>query len=203
MGQVVTSFTSTVTSITLEDDFQLVLGQVQAYLNALSSPPNLANPNGIPYLSRVFAYPEKVTPEQDFYERPGIGFGGLIYLWFGEATDDVIALAGPVVSERWMESTLTMRLIFRSQEQDSQIVGAENEKFVSGVISAIHQSRNAGSPQTGDGQATNIFQWGMGSQNGGPDIRVTRYLPQQIDGQLSATQVISVIEVKVIRINYR
>ena len=42
----------------------------------------------------------------------------------------------------------------------------------------------------------------MGSQNGGPDIRVTRYLPQQIDGQLSATQVITNIDVSVVRIAY-
>ena len=197
------SFTSTVTSITLEDDFFLVAGQVNAYLEGLSSPPNTPNPNGIPYLSRVFLYPEKVTSEQDFYERPGIGFGGFIYLWFGDATDDVIGLAGPVISERWMEYTLSMRLIFRSQEQDSQEVGHQNEKFVSGVISAIHQSRNAGSPTTGPGEPVNVFQWGMGSQNGGPDIKVTRYLPTQVDGQLSATQVITNIDVRVCRIAYR
>lgn len=197
------SFTSTVDSITLEDDFSLVSGQIYEYLNVLSSPPNSPNPNGIPYLSRVFLYPEKVTSEQDFYERPGIGFGGFIYLWFGEATDDVVGLAGPVISERWMEWKLTLRLIFRSQDEDSQTVGYENEKFVSGVISAIHQSRNAGSPTTASGTPVNVFQWGMGGQSGGPDIAVTRYLPTQVDGQLSATQVITVIEVRVVRIAYR
>lgn len=195
------TFTSTVDSITLEDDFFLAAGQVHAYLEGLASPPNSPNPSGIPYLSRVFLYPEKVTSEGDFYQRPGIGFGGFIYLWFGDSTDDVIGLAGPVVSERWFEHTLSMRLIFRSQEEDSQVVGYENENFVSGVISAIHQSRNAGSP-TNDGPV-NVFQWGMGGQNGGPDIKVTRYLPVQIDGQLSATQVITNIDVRVCRINYR
>lgn len=197
------TFTSTVTSITLEDDFFLVAGQVKEYLDVLSSPPNNPNPNGIPYLSRVFLYPEKVTDEGDFYERPGIGFGGMIYLWFGDATDDVIGLAGPLISERWMEYTLSMRLIFRSQDEDSQKVGYENEKFVSGVISAIHQSRNAGSPTTNPGEPVNIFQWGMGGQQGGPDIKVTRYLPTQIDGQLSAIQVITNIDVRVCRVAYR
>jgi len=196
-------FTSTVTSITQEDDFFLVAGQVHAYLQGLASPPNSPNQNGIPYLTQVFLYPEKVTPEGDFYQSPGIGYGGFIYLWFGDTTDDVIGLAGPTVSERWFESVLTMRLIFRSQEEDSQKVGCENEKLVSGVISAIHQSRNAGSPTTATGQPVNVFQWGMGGQNGGPDIRVTRFLPTQIDNQLSATQVITTIEVRVNRINYR
>ena len=125
-------FTSTVTSITQEDDFFLVAGQVHAYLQGLASPPNSPNPNGIPYLTQVFLYPEKVTPEGDFYQSPGIGFGGLIYLWFGDTTDDVIGLAGPTVSERWFESVLTMRLIFRSQEEDSQKVGCENEKVFVG-----------------------------------------------------------------------
>jgi len=197
------SFTSTVTSITQEDDAFVVMGQVHAYLSALSNPPNNPNPNGIPFLSRVFLYPEKVTPEGDFYQAPGIGYGGLIYLWFGEATDDVIALAGPLVSERWLEFTLSMRLIFRSQEEDSQKIGYENERFVSGVISAIHQSRMAGSPSVAEGEPVNVFQWGMGGQNGGPDIRVTRYLPQQVDSQLSATQVITNIDVRVCRISYR
>ena len=196
-------FTSTVTSITLEDDFSLVSGQIFEYLNVLSSPANDVNPNGIPFLSRVFLYPEKVTPEGDFFERPGIGFGGFIYLWFGDATDDVVGLAGPVISERWMEYNLTMRLVFRSVDEDSQKVGYENEKFVSGVISAIHQSRSAGSPLTADGDPVNVFSWGMGGQNGGADIRVTRYLPTQVDGQLAATQVISTIEVRVNRIAYR
>lgn len=197
------TFSSTVTSITQEDDFFLVAGQVHAYLTALSSPPNSPNPNGIPFLSRVFLYPEKVTPEGDFYQAPGIGYGGLIYLWFGDSTDDIVGLAGPVVSERLFEHVLSMRLIFRSQEDDSQKVGYENEKFVSGVISAIHQSRNAGSPPSSPGNPTNVFQWGTGGNNGGPDIRVTRYLPQQIDGQLSATQVITNIDVRVSRVNYR
>lgn len=197
------TFTSTVTSITLEDDAFLVMGQVHAYLSALASPPNNPNPNGIPYLSKVFLYPEKVTPEGDFYERPGIGFGGMIWLWFGDATDDVVGLAGPVISERWMEFTLSMRLVLRSQEEDSQVVGYQNEKFVSGVISAIHQSRNAGSPTTAEGEPVNVFSWGLGSQNNGPDIRVTRYLPQQVDSQLSATQVITNIDVKVCRVAYR
>ena len=196
-------FTSTATSITLENDFSLVSGQIHAYLSGLSSTPNQPNPNGIPFLTRVFLYPEKVTPEGDFYQAPGIGFGGFIYLWFGDTTDDVIGLAGPTVSERWFESTLTMRLIFRSQEQDSQIVGYENEKFVSGVISAIHQSRNAGSPSVSDGEPVNVFEWGLGGQRGGPDIEVTRYLPQQVDSQLSATQVITNIDVRVTRISYR
>jgi hypothetical protein len=196
-------FTSTKTSITVEDDAFVVLGQVHAYLEGLASTPNTPNPNGIPFLSRVFLYPEKVTPEGDFYQAPGIGFGGFIYLWFGDSTDDVIGLAGPVVSERWLENTLTMRLIFRSQEEDSQVVGYANEQFVSGVTSAIHQSRNAGSPTTPDGEPVNVFQWGLGSQNGGPDIRVIRYLPTQIDGQLSATQVITEIQVRVARVNYR
>jgi hypothetical protein len=197
------TFTSTSDTITPEDDFFLVSGQVFEYLNVLSSPPNLPNPNGIPYLSRVFLYPEKVTSEGDFYERPGIGFGGFIYLWFGDATDDVIGLAGPTLSERWMEYKLSMRLIFRSQDEDSQKVGYENEKFVSGVISAIHQSRNAGSPTTATGQPVNVFSWGMGGQQGGPDIAVTRYLPTQVDAQLSATQVITHIEVRVCRVAYR
>lgn len=196
MGQVVT-FTSTVSSISPEDDFYLVAGQIQTYLQGLAN-----NPNGIPYLSNVFLYPEKVTPEGDFFQSPGIGFGGFIYLWFGEATDEVIGPAGPTVSERWLEYSLTMRLIFRSVDEDSQVVGAANEQFVSGVISAVHQSRNAGSPPAGTGATVNVFQWGMGGQNGGPDIRVTRYLPTQVDGQLSATQVISTIEVRVTRINY-
>lgn len=196
-------FTSTVTSITLEDDFFVVAGQVHAYLEGLASPPNNPNPNGIPYLTRVFLYPEKVTSEQDFYERPGIGFGGFIYLWFGDSTDDVIGLAGPTVSERWFEHTLSLRLIFRSVDEDSQVVGYQNEKFVSGVISAIHQSRNAGSPTTEVGVPVNVFQWGMGGQSGGPDIRVTRYLPTQIDGQLSSTQVITNVDVRVCRVNYR
>jgi hypothetical protein len=196
-------FTSTVTSITLEDDFSLVAGQIFEYLNVLSSPANDVNLNGIPFLSRVFLYPEKVTPEGDFFERPGIGFGGFIYLWFGDATDDVVGLAGPVISERWMEYNLTMRLVFRSVDEDSQRVGYENEKFVSGVISAIHQSRNAGSPLTPDGQPVNVFQWGLGGQNGGPDIKVTRYLPTQVSGQLAATQVITTIEVRVCRVAYR
>jgi hypothetical protein len=96
-----------------------------------------------------------------------------------------------------------MRLIFRSQEEDSQKVGYENEKFVSGVVSAIHQSRNAGSPSVSAGEPVNVFQWGMGGQNGGPDIRVTRYLPQMVDSQLSATQVITNVDVRVCRISYR
>ena len=197
------TFTSTKTSITLEDDAFLVMGQVHAYLEGLASPPNNPNPNGIPFLSRVFLYPEKVTPEGDFYQAPGIGYGGLIYLWFGHATDDIIALAGPIVSERWLEFTLSMRLIFRSQEQDSQKVGYENEKFVSGVISAIHQSRNAGSPSVSDGEPVNVFEWGLGGQRGGPDIEVTRYLPQQVDSQLSARSVITNVDVRVTRISYR
>jgi hypothetical protein len=196
-------FTSTVTSITLEDDFYVVSGQIKEYLDVLSNPPNAINPNGIPFLSRVFLYPEKVTPEGDFYQAPGIGFGGFIYLWFGDATDDVIGLAGPTLSERWLEYTLSMRLIFRSVDEDSQKVGYENEKFVSGVISAIHQSRNAGSPTTPSGQPVNVFSWGMGGQNNGPDIKVTRYLPTQIDGQLSATQCITNIDVRVCRVSYR
>lgn len=195
-------FTSTKTSITLEDDFFKVSGQIYEYLNVLSSPPNNPNPNGIPFLSQVFLYPEKVTSEQNFYERPGIGYGGFIYLWFGDNTDEIIGLAGPTISERWLQYVLTMRLIFRSMEEDSQKVGYENEKFITGVISAIHQSRNAGSPETSDGEPVNVFQWGVGPKNGGPDIKVTRYLPTQIDGQLSATQVITNIEVMVSRVNY-
>ena len=196
-------FTSTVTSITLEDDFFIVSGQVHHYLEALSSPPNNPNPNGIPYLSRVFLYPEKVVSESDFYERPGIGYGGFIYLWFGDSTDTWIAGAGPVISERWLQYNLSMRLIFRSQEEDSQTVGYENEKFVSGVISAIHQSRNAGSPTTPSGEPVNVFEWGLGGVNGGADIRVTRYLPTTVDSQLAATQVITNIDVRVCRVSYR
>jgi len=196
-------FTSTVTSITQEDDFFLVAGQIHAYLQGLASPPNTPNPKGIPFLTQVFLYPEKVTPEGDFFQTPGIGFGGMIWLWFGDSTDDVIGLAGPTVSERWFEHVLTMRLVFRSLDEDSQKVGYENEKFVSGVISAIHQSRNAGSPTTATGEPVNVFQWGMGGQNGGPDIKVTRYLPTQVDGQLAATQVVTQIDVRVTRVNYR
>ena len=60
-------------------------------------------------------------------------------------------------------------------------------------MATIRADRNAGEPSV-------VFELGEGGVNGGPDIEVTSYYPQDVKGALSTTLTVSEVKIQTVQV---
>ena len=160
------------------------------YLRAGASAP--VGDGSIVNLTNVFDYPEKYTPDMDFYdqETPGEFSGALIYQYWPGEEERRTALGGLHSGEKLVVYTVNLDCFFRSNEAEAQTAGLLNRQFIDSLKAYIRADRLAGAPGL-------IFQWGEGNQMGGADLKVRRFYPRVIKGAGSLTQTYTSVTVSV------
>jgi len=150
---------------------------------------------GVTYLSNVYAYPAKFTPEGEFFsgEDPGVDSGAMIFLRLARQHEDRIVLEGLPPGGKMVYYTCEMTILFRSMKPKSQDAGADNDTFLDSLLGAIRASKVCG---TTDGT---IWQWGEGSTRGGPDLDLETYFPRPLAGSNGVTQTSSRLNVSVLQ----
>ena len=149
----------------------------------------------IPHLSLVYGFPAKFTPEGDLYPQddPGVQSGAILYVYMGRSSDNRVAFGGRHGGRKWVPYEITLRCLFFSQKALSQDAGYDNEAFLDGLVATIRADRNAGEPSV-------VFELGEGGVNGGPDIEVTSYYPQDVKGALSTTLTVSEVKIQTVQV---
>ena len=147
----------------------------------------------IPTLGTVYGFPEKIMDEADMFAnvQPGIQDGAFLFIHLMHSSDLLIALGGPSDGRKWVEYECTLSLVFRSLKPSAIDAGEDNETMLDAIVASIRKYRTCG---TTDGT---IFQWGLGSRNGGTDIEVESFYPQDLHASKSATQILTLIKLKV------
>ena len=170
-----------------------VRGTITAYL--LTKGPVPDGDGTIPFLVNVYGFPAKFTPEGDLYPQddPGVQSGAILYVYMGRSSDNRVAFGGRHGGRKWVPYEITLRCLFFSQKALSQDAGYDNEAFLDGLVATIRADRNAGEPSV-------VFELGEGGVNGGPDIEVTSYYPQDVKGALSTTLTVSEVKIQTVQV---
>lgn len=170
------------------------MSQTQASRVAVSQAiADYLNGAGVAYLSNVYPYPAKFTPEGELYESddPGTQDGALIWMRLGTQKERREALQGAPAGGKFVYYALTMVIVFRSTKQLSQDAGYDNDVFLDSLLDAIRASKTAG---TDDGT---VWQWGEGTQLGGDDLNLEVFFPRPINN--AVTQCNSRLDVTVVQ----
>lgn len=135
----------------------------------------------IPDLANVYAYPQKFTPEGEFYEGedPGTSQGAMIFMRLGTQHASRIELRGATGGGKFVNYQLTLTIIYRSSKPKTQDAGADFDTFLDNLLAAIAASKTAG---TNDGT---VFSWGEGSDFGGEDFALEVFYPRPINNQIT------------------
>jgi len=155
---------------------------------------NYLQNSGITYLSNVYAYPAKFTPEGDFFdgEDPGTQSGALIYMRLANQHDVRVSLQGLPSGGKMTYYTLELTCIFRSQKPKSEDAGLDNDTFLDSLLEAIRASKTAGTTGV-------IWQWGEGSTRGGQDLDLEVFYPRPLAGANAVTQTNSLLKISVLQ----
>jgi hypothetical protein len=150
---------------------------------------------GITYLSNVYAYPAKFTPEGDFFdgEDPGTQSGALIFMRLANQHDVRMSLQGLPAGGKMTYYDLELTIIFRSMKPLSQDAGLDNDTFLDSLLEAIRASKTAG---TTDGT---VWQWGEGSTRGGSDLELEVFYPRPLASSNGVTQTNSRLKIAVLQ----
>lgn len=170
---------------------EAVIEAVGSFLRGKSSS---KGDGSVPFLTNVFDYPAKFTPEMDFFDQdePGTDDGGVIFLYVSQESERRTAFGGLHSGEKKVVYAFNLECFFRSNEKKAQVAGLKNRQMLDGIKAAIRSDRLAGAPGL-------VFQWGEGTQNQGEvDIRVRSYYPRIIQGRQSVTQTYSSVSVSVV-----
>lgn len=146
--------------------------------------------SGITYLGTVYTGLPKVSDESDLFNfvPPGTGVGALIYTFIADKHETRIALGGPHDGRKWVEYTLSLLCVMKSDlETATEGQGAFN-KFIDSLTNYIRDNRNAGDPGV-------VFQWGEGSERGGPDIDFQFPVPKTASGGVMLFQAVGKVKV--------
>lgn len=160
---------------------------VQRYLDPANS--------SIPYLSHVYDHPAKFTPEGDFYDGqdPGHQTGAVIFLYIARQSEHRAALGGPHNGRKVVEYELLLDCFIRSTSPKAEDAGAAADEFIDALVARIRADRNAGDP-------TVVFQWGEGTDPGGPDIEIEALYPRTVRGSQQLTQTYANLRTTVLEI---
>ncbi len=150
---------------------------------------------GITYLSNVYSYPAKFTPEGEFFsgEDPGIESGAMIFMRLGQQHEVRMSLQGLPPGGKMVYYKLELTCLFRSTKPKSQDAGLDNDTFLDSLLTAIRASKTAG---TTDGT---VWQIGEGSQRGGPDLELEVFFPRPLASSNGVTQTNSKLVVDVLQ----
>ncbi len=149
----------------------------------------------IPYLSVVFPFPAKFTPEGELFagDDPGTQNGAAIWLYIEPQNSERAPNQGKNPGGKFVTYPFALDIVFRSTKKKTQDAAADNELMLDGLIAAIEADKNAG---TDDGT---IWSWGEGGTNKGPDLDLTSYYPRSLNGAAAVTQINSRLVVKVLQ----
>lgn len=150
---------------------------------------------GVTYLSNVYAYPAKFTPEGEFFtgEDPGTESGAMIFMRLASQHDVRMSLQGLPPGGKMTYYKLDLTILFRSSKPESQDAGADNDLFLDSLLEAIRASKTAG---TTDGT---VWQWGEGSTRGGQDLELEVFYPRALQARNNVTQTNSKLIISVLQ----
>ncbi len=149
---------------------------------------------GITYLSNVYSYPAKFTPEGEFFagEDPGTESGALIFMRLANQHDVRMSLQGLPPGGKMVYYDLELTILFRSTKPKSQDAGADNDTFLDSLLEAIRASKTAGTTGV-------VWQWGEGSTRGGSDLELEVFYPRPLASSNGVTQTNSRLKIAVLQ----
>jgi len=140
--------------------------------------------SNIPNLGVVYRALPKVSDESQLFSNsyPNLGLGACIYLFVTSQVERRIALGGEHSGRKFRTYDTGMLVVFKSdlpQTEDGQI---EFDHFCDALTTFIEANRVPNIPWS------DIFQWGEGTELGGPDIRFDYTIPRTLDGGVTIYQ---------------
>ena len=166
---------------------------IVAYLNSKGS--GTGGDGTIPFLNSVFGFPQKFTPEGDFFagEDPGMQGGAMIFLYFEPQKSTRAELRGANAGGKFVDFPAAMNIVFRSMRAKTQDAAEDNESMLDGLLKAINDSKTAG---TSDGS---VWSWGEGGTGKGSDLELTSFYPRPLSGANAVTEINSRLIVQVVQ----
>ena len=145
------------------------------------------NSSNIPNLGTVYIGLPRVGDEADLFTNsyPGADGGAVIYLFITDQTERRIAMGGAHSGNKFRTYNLGMLIIFKSILQDTWQAQNAFDEFIDSLTEFIQADRTPEIPQS------NIFQWGEGTELGGPDIRIDYTMPRTDNGGMLVFQAVA------------
>ncbi len=145
---------------------------------------NIAN------LGTLYQALPKVANEEDLFVNtpPGTGVGATIWMFFTGQVESRKALGGQHNGRKMREYELGLLILFKSDLPTVLAGQLLYYQLIDDLTAYIQADRNAGTeaanlggsgPYVGTGY---VWQWGEGTNLGGPDIRIDHFLPRTEKG---------------------
>lgn len=149
--------------------------------------PSVSN---IPSLGTVYQSLPKIANEQDLFlnSYPGQGIGATIFMYFTNQVESRKALGGQHGGRKERHYTLSLLINFKSDLSTVEAGQIAYNSFIDALCAWIQADRNAGTeaanlggfgPYVGTGY---VWQWGEGTELGGPDLEFQHMIPRTVDG---------------------
>lgn len=159
--------------------------------------------SNIPNFGTLYQSLPKVASESDLFlnSYPGSMVGATIFMYFTNQRETREALAGQHDGRKMREYTLKLLINFKSDLPSTEDGQIAYNSFIDALCARIQADRNAGTesialggfgPYAGTGY---VWQWGEGTDLGGPDIEFQHFIPRTIKGEVVLFQSLAQITV--------
>ena len=143
--------------------------------------------SNIPNFGTLYSALPKIANESDLFLNsfPGQQTGGVIYMFITRQSERRIALGGEHDGRKFRTYDLGLLIVFKSEQQLTEDGQRDFDAFIDALTAFIQANRVPNIPWS------DIFQWGEGTELGGPDIQIDYTIPRTIDGQTLLFQAVA------------
>lgn len=160
--------------------------------------------SNIPNFGTLYQSLPKVASESDLFlnSYPGSMVGATIFMYFTNQVEQRKALAGQHDGRKLVHYTLSLLINFKSDLPSTEDGQIAYYAFLDALTEWIRADRNAGTESValgGSGPYANtgvIWQWGEGTELGGPDLEFQHFIPRTLKGEVVLFQSLARIAVQ-------
>lgn len=148
--------------------------------------------SNIPNFGTLYQSLPKVANEADLFTNsyPGSMVGATIFMYFTAQREQREALGGQHGGRKMVEYTLSLLINFKSDLPSTIDGQIAYNAFLDNLCDWIRADRNAGTEAIslgGFGPYANtgvVWQWGEGTDLGGPDLEFQHFIPRTLKGEV-------------------